>query len=559
MQHPDDQQPRQRGRRSGLNAQASSFAPGGGDGTKASSRPGQAHGSRPGSQQHGSYQPAYQGAHHMANPYGTPYANDNGQGYSMGSSYQGNYIQDPMGQAGMAYGTGLGSGYGMSGNPSMVYSHQSYSQQSYSFQSFGEQPYGAQMDMNMGGQSQWGAGPVYQPPPHESVPLTGRHASPLHHQSASSAGHRTPLSAQQTAYPPPRPSYPGQDSAVPGPQPISRGSTPAQRGQPGGPRRPESSQPRRGNQPGLASRGHAANRGPPRHVAGTSAPVGEGDFPSLGSQSAAQDRGRLSPPAPLDADAQLASQLSSTRLDDRPRSSRSGRRPNYVPFSQHPDPEPLSTRPPPPAAAATSQPPTRRYRNRNFRLSISEVYRGKIVYIDKSPSIDYGDHPAIISSVHAATRTVRFWKLSSFRECRGFGNKYAGYRNGAARRSHEKGWVLIWDGGATEPHHDTPVLRLGAGKVLGGPTYVDVVEQKELPVDCLSKLSKERRFPELWLEEDEMRVMEEYADEYNRTKPDFSARRRQLDGADGEDFDQDLGVEGLDDDSQDADDEADEE
>ncbi|OJD29939.1 annexin a7-like [Diplodia corticola] len=353
-----------------------------------------------------------------------------------------------------------------------------------------------------------------------------------HRSRVAAAGGRQPsYSGRSSPYPPVGPAYSprGYQQQLPYPPAAHRGrghsgpvrfppSAPAGRGV--GPRgqRGESGR-RRSPAPTPASSQHvcsaqftrpsqpAPSRGRPAFP-----PVqfGKDDFPSLGSQS------RQSTPR---------QQRESGTDQGRPAAGRGRGRGRYVPFtdfslggSTGPTPTGVDNIREP---ASTLLPRPRFHRNADFRLTLSQCYRGKIVFIDELSGLDYSGHPAVIRSVNRATRQIRFFKKSSFKGIGGFLNKYGEYVNQAQKRWHEKQWLLV-DDGTTRPHHGTPLLRLADGEMMPEKgSYVDIHGDAELHVDYFSKYSRFGSFPDLYLPEEEMAVLERYSEWYLKKDAEY--------------------------------------
>lgn len=270
-------------------------------------------------------------------------------------------------------------------------------------------------------------------------------------------------------------------------------------------------------------------------------PFGDEDFPSLSSQSAGKhDGGKKQETS--DAD-DLANQLAAQTLGGGKQKSKS--KPKYIKYnafdprtgnSQSVAAPPRAAAPDPSKASDTSTststtttrnhrgfpglpPPIRQNRNTIFALDLATVRPGQIVYIDAHPSISYSGHPALITKINRSTRTLTFYKKCSFHSIGGFPQKYAAYRNPHARAWQERGWLLVEDVAGTGAHLDTPVLRLAEGKKMPGASYVDVSGPRRLGLEYFSRFSVGRRFPELWLEEESLRRLEDYARWYRGANP----------------------------------------
>lgn len=274
----------------------------------------------------------------------------------------------------------------------------------------------------------------------------------------------------------------------------------------------------------------------------SSKPLGEDEFPSLGSQSQRQLQQQPRHRQQADIEAGLTEKMASASLQDPPKAGVSGRggssrRPKFVPFTDYDpssvDPEPASHQKP-----SAVLPPPRARRNEAFRLNMADCYRGKIIFIDELSGIDYSNHPAIVRSINHQTKQIRFFKKSSFKGIGGFLNKYGEYVNQSQKRWHEKQWLLV-DDGVTKPHHGTPLLKLANGeKMPEKGSYVDIHGDSELHIDYFSKYSRYGVFPDIFLPEEQMRQLEQYSEwylerdeEYRAAEERKKSQRWQVDGS----------------------------
>ncbi|KAL0263330.1 hypothetical protein SLS55_002310 [Diplodia seriata] len=261
-------------------------------------------------------------------------------------------------------------------------------------------------------------------------------------------------------------------------------------------------------------------------------PFGKDDFPTLGM-------GQPRQPAPrqqLDVVTGPPRQQAPQAPEGQARPSSSRGRGRFVPFT---DFNPSSA---PPLESkqrqAATQPPPRRRRNPAFQVSLSECYRGKVIFIDDLPGLDYSGHPAIVRSIDPVTQTIKFFKKSSFKNIGGFMEKYGEYVNQSQKKWHEKQWLLV-DDGSTKPHHGTPLLRLANGeKMPEKGSYVDIHGDTELHIDYFSKYSRFGVFPDLFLPEEEMRTLENYSRwylgkdrEYREAEEKKKREKWQMDGS----------------------------
>ncbi|KAF9637131.1 hypothetical protein BFW01_g8027 [Lasiodiplodia theobromae] len=332
-------------------------------------------------------------------------------------------------------------------------------------------------------------------------------------------GYQQPPAAHQHSRPQAHQQFPGRGAG------RANFSSPASRGGHRQPAPPPARQPPPAPLPSLpppaqAHRPASAGRGtkpPPK-------PFGEEDFPSLGSQPTQQQP--LSHQKP-DVEHELARQLASHSIEDQAKVGGGGRgcssrRAKFVPFTDY-DPSSNVAEDTLQQQVVPTLPPPRSRRNEAFRISISECYRGKIIFIDELAGIDYSNHPAIVRSINHATKQIRFFKKSSFKGIGGFLNKYGEYVNQAQKKWHEKQWLLV-DDGVTKPHHGTPLLKLANGeKMPERGSYVDIHGDSELHIDYFSKYSRYGVFPDIYLPENQMKQLEEYSEWYLEKDEEYRA------------------------------------